>query len=106
MKLVAVVQLKFDGDWFRLDLCERQVLRRQLFDILHSYQDLEVRWFDADPWTGSGTEFLVCEFSSLSTYWTFWNEVREHTVFCKPYAQFERVSLGYERPLTVGLVET
>lgn len=106
MKLVAVVQFTLGSDWFCLKLEERQQLRRQLFDLIESYEELAVRWFDADPWTGGGTEFLVCEFDALTTYWGFWNKIREHTLLHKAYATFERVSLGYERTLTVGLVDT
>lgn len=105
MKLVAVVQLSLSPEWFRLELSERLNLRRQMFDLIESYPELEVRWFDADPWTGGGTEFLVCEFGSLSTYWSFWNAIRD-ALLSRPYASFDRVSLGYERPLTVGLVDT
>jgi hypothetical protein len=106
LKLVAVVQLTLGPDWFCLKLEERQKLRRQMFDLIGRHPEVEVRWFDADPWTGAGTEFLVCEFASLRIYWDFWNEIREHTQLHRPYATFDRVSLGLERPLTIGLVET
>lgn len=106
MKLVAVLQMTLEPEWFRLDISQRAALRRELFGILANFEGLDCRWFDADPWSGTGAEFIVCEFSDLKAYWNFWNELREHSVFRQPYARFTRVSLGYERSLTVGLVET
>lgn len=85
---------------------ERIRLRRSFFLDLGRFPTLKGRWFDADPWTGNGTEFLVCEFSSLPIYWEFWNSLRQHSIFCKPYASISRVSLGYERSIKTGLVET
>lgn len=106
MELVAVVQLTMEPDWFRLEFEQRQALRRQLFEKIFSSEDVECRWFDSEPWTGHVAEFFVCEFSSLRAYWTFWNELREQPVFRQHYFQVSRVSLGYERSLAIGLVET
>lgn len=106
MNLVAVVQLCLEDEWFRLEIPERDDVRRQLFETLKSHSEVASRWFGADPWTGNGSEFLICEFSSLSEYWRFWSDFREQALFRRRYAHIERVSLGYERTLTKGLVET
>jgi len=106
MNLVAVVQLSLEAEWFRLELRERDNLRRQLFQVLERHPQVSGRWFGADPWTGNGAEFLVCEFSSLPEYWGFWSDLRDQPILSRPYAHIERVSLGYERTLTKGLVET
>lgn len=106
MELVAVVQLSLEPDWFHLPFEERQNLRREVFHILNSNEQIRCRWFDSEPWTGTVAEFFVCEFSELPAYWNFWNELREHSVFRHPYLRIGRVSLGYERPLTIGLVDT
>lgn len=106
MELVAVVQVSLESEWFRLDLPKKQKWQRELFLTITAHQEVGCRWFDADPWTGTGDEFFVCEFSSLQAYWSFGNELREHPVFRKPYARIGRVSLGYERALTIGLAET
>ena len=106
MTLVAVVQLSLQSDWFGLELQRRQQLRRQAFEVLGHHPEVKSRWFGADPWTGNGLEFLTFEFNSLQSYWSFWNELREQPMFRRPYGEVVRVSLGYERTLTKGLVET
>jgi hypothetical protein len=106
VELVAVVQISLESEWFRQGVSDRQSLRHSLFEVLTAHPQVHCRWFDADPWTGSGTEFLVCEFSRLQEYWALWNELRKHPIFSHPYAHISRVSLGYERSLTVGLVDT
>lgn len=99
MKLVSVVQVGLEPEWFRLDSSERVQYRGQLAQILNSHPELNCRWFDSEPWTGKIAEFFVCEFSSLQDYWRFWNELREHPVFRHNYARIARVSLGVERSL-------
>ncbi|MBS2037273.1 hypothetical protein JST97_19960 [bacterium] len=106
MKLVAVVQLVLAPEWFSLSQEQRLGQRERFFELIDDHPTVEVRWFDSDPWTGSSTEFLVCEFQELESYWKFWEAIREHTAQRRLYASFQRVSLGYERPLTIGLVET
>ena len=106
MELVAVVQVSLESSWYELELPQRQAMRRDLFELFRLNDKVRCRWFDADPWTGTGAEFLVCEFSSLQAYWSFWKELREHSIFRQSYARIERVSLGYERSLAMGLVET
>ena len=106
LKLVSVILIELEDSWFRLPEPERRYLRREVFDILSESEGLSSRWLDADPWTGKGTEFMVCEFSDLQGYWKFWNNLRNHRMFSTPYARISRVSLGYERSLRTGLVET
>jgi hypothetical protein len=105
VRLVAVIQISLSPAWFELDVPKRDGLRRDLWATLASHTNIEFRWYDADPWTGGGREFLLCEFSALPDYWNFWTALREQSLF-RSFARFERVSLGYERPLMVGLVET
>ena len=106
MNLVSVVQLSLQAQWFALEADRRQAMRRQAFEVLTRHPDIESRWFGADPWAGNGLEFLTCEFSSLHAYWAFWNELREQPMFRPPIVEIVRVSLGYERSLTRGLVDT
>jgi hypothetical protein len=99
MKMVAVIQLSLEPEWFHLDSRKRILFRGQLAQILNSNPNLNCRWFDSEPWTGSIAEFFVCEFSSLHEYWKFWNEFREHPIFREPFAKIKRLSLGVERSL-------
>ena len=99
MKMVAVVQLSLEPEWFRLEQKVRISYRGQLAQILSSNPSLNCRWFDSEPWTGRIAEFFVCEFNTLETYWQFWNELREHPVFCESYVRIRRVSMGVQRSL-------
>lgn len=106
MELVAVVQICPEPEWYRLEFAERCRLRGEIGALLAACENVKCRWYDAEPWTGSIAEFVVCEFSTLQAYWGLWNELREATVFRKSYARIGHVSLGYERPLSIGLVDT
>jgi hypothetical protein len=99
MRMVAVVQVSLEPEWFKVEPRERTVFRAQLAQIMRSHPDLTCRWFDSEPWTGQVAEFFVCEFSQLRDYWKFWNELREHPVFRESLARIKRVSLGVERSL-------
>jgi hypothetical protein len=99
MKMVSIIQLYLEPEWFKLDPQKRILFRGQLAKILNSHPKLNCRWFDSEPWTGNIAEFFVCEFDSLQDYWRFWNELREHPVFRRSYAKIRRVSLGVERSL-------
>ena len=99
MKMIAVIQLSWEPDWFSLDLRERTAMREQLAKILTTHPGLNCRWFDSEPWTGRIAEFFVCEFGSLRDYWKLWNELREHRVFSGSFARIRRVTLGVERKL-------
>lgn len=99
MKMIAVIQLSLEAEWFFLEANQRVLFRSEIAQILNSKAELNCRWFDSAPWTGNIAEFFVCEFSSLHEYWKFWNELREHPVFRLSYVNIKRVSLGAQRSL-------
>ena len=104
MKMVSIIQLFLEPEWFQLDQQKRILFRGQIAQILDSHPELNCRWFDSEPWNGKVAEFFVCEFDTLQNYWRFWNELREHPVFRNSYARIKRVSLGVEHDLLADQV--
>lgn len=62
--------------------------------------------FDCGPWTSTTSEFITLEFGSLRDYWRLWNDLRELPAFREALIRVDRVSLGYERSIIAGLVDT
>lgn len=106
MILVAVVQISSTAQWYGIPSSERAQLRTEIAHQVFTHKEVTCRWFDSDPWTGDVSELVVCEFSNLVAYWDLWNQLLEHRLFTESYLRIAQVSLGYERPISVGLVDT
>jgi hypothetical protein len=99
VKLIAVVQVAWEPEWYNLEINNRVRFRGQLAQVLKSSPDVQCRWFDSEPWTGRIAEFFVCQFSNMHHYWQLWNKLRELPIFRANHARIKRVCLGVERSL-------
>ena len=96
-KFIAVVQLSLEHAWYGLDRRTRKDYSLQMAEIVAPFPAVQCRWFDAEAWTGTFSDFVICEFEDLAAYHQLWLELRDHPFLATPYARIEHVSMGMEQ---------
>lgn len=91
----SLVKLSLTDKWFALASQEKKSLMKELTTVIDGWGErIDVRWLDADAWTDDYTDYLLIQFSSLSEYNDFWQEIRNHPYFASAYFRFRGTIMG------------
>lgn len=96
LSMIAIVYLAFEPCWLALTRPERRARAEQITAILQRHPGVQFSWFDADALSGDHTDFAICRFSDMRDYHHLWEELRDTSIFSKPYARIVNVTIGIE----------
>ncbi|MCD1259603.1 Darcynin 2 [Paenibacillus athensensis] len=97
MTFCFVVLLEVDASWLALSREERRANAAGMYAaVARSAGKVQVRYFDADAFSGACTDFVVCLTDDLCAYHSLWEELKDSKPFAGGYLRIKDVVCGIE----------
>ncbi|NEW07001.1 Darcynin 2 [Paenibacillus sp. SYP-B3998] len=97
MKHCFVVLLEVDHTWLALSRDSRREYASELYEIIGSHAgEVNVRYFDADAFSGKCTDFVICETENTIAYHHMWEALKDSRAFCGGFYRIKDVVYGIQ----------
>lgn len=93
----VIVCLQVDNRWLALSREERNRIAAPVFEIMEKHAPgVRCRYFDADAFNGSLSDFVLCETEDLQNHHFLWEELKDSPCFTEGYFTITNVIIGLE----------
>ncbi|MBD0379560.1 darcynin family protein [Paenibacillus sedimenti] len=92
-----VVLLEVDHTWLALPREARREYASELYEIIgHHADEVKVRYFDADAFSGKCTDFVICETQHIAAYYNMWEALKDTQAFSGGFYRIKDVIYGIQ----------
>lgn len=101
MKLTIFLHLQSAPQWLAIPRGQRNTLAQELLAESQLPQCAELRFYDAEAFTGDCTDILMIETDDLTAYQRAFDRLRDGAFFTKPYFTVTRIIPAIEDGYTL-----